>query len=76
MNKQLKEIPVFLNEADEQTFWETHDSSDYLDWSAAHSIVLPNLKPSKKTIALRLPQHQLDSIKARLRARCALSIAD
>ncbi len=34
-----------------------------LDWSKAHKLALPNLKPSTKTISLRLPQHLLDAIK-------------
>jgi predicted DNA binding CopG/RHH family protein len=33
--------------------------------------VLPNLKPTTKTISLRLPQHLLDSIKAAANARDA-----
>lgn len=69
MNKPLKEIPIFANEAEERTFWETHDSTDYLDWAKAKSVVLPNLKPTTKTISLRLPQHLLDSIKAAANAR-------
>jgi predicted DNA binding CopG/RHH family protein len=69
MTKYLKQIPEFLNEADEQAFWETHDSSDYLDWTKAKPVVMPNLKPSTKTISLRLPQHLLDSIKAAANAR-------
>lgn len=69
MNKQLKTIPQFLNEEEEQAFWESHDSTDYLDWSKAQSVVLPNLKPTTKTISLRLPQHLLDSIKAAANSR-------
>jgi predicted DNA binding CopG/RHH family protein len=69
MDKQLKQIPRFANEAEERTFWETHDSTDYLDWTKAKSVVLPNLKPTTKTISLRLPQHLLDSIKAAANAR-------
>ncbi len=64
MNKPLKAIPKFSSEAGEQAFWETHDSSDYLDWSKAQRVVLAKLKPTSKTISLRLPQHLLDSIKA------------
>jgi len=37
--------------------------------SKAHQIVLPNLKPTTKTISLRLPQHMLDSIKAAANTR-------
>lgn len=69
MNKQTKTIPKFSSEADERKFWETHDSSDYLDWTQAKKVVLPNLKPSTKTISLRLPQHLLDSIKGAANAR-------
>lgn len=69
MSKQLKTIPQFANEAEEQAFWESNDSTDYLDWSKAQSVVLPNLKPTTKTISLRLPQHLLDSIKAAANSR-------
>lgn len=69
MSKQLKPIPKFASEADERAFWETHDSTDYVDWSQAESVVFPNLKPTTKTISLRLPGHLLDSIKAAANAR-------
>jgi predicted DNA binding CopG/RHH family protein len=69
MSKQLKTIPKFSNEAEEQVFWETHDSTEYLDWTKAQRAVLPNLKPTTKTISLRLPQHLLDSIKAAANSR-------
>ena len=69
MSKQLKPMPKFANEAEERLLWETHDSTEYLDWSKAHKVVLPNLKPTTKTISLRLPQHLLDSIKAAANAR-------
>jgi predicted DNA binding CopG/RHH family protein len=69
MNKQLKTIPKFANEAQERAFWEANDSTDYLDWSKANKVTLPNLKPTTKTISLRLPQHLLDSIKAAANSR-------
>jgi len=69
MSKQLKVVPQFANEAEEQAFWEHHDSADYLDWTKAQRAVLPNLKPTTKTISLRLPQHLLDSIKAAANSR-------
>jgi transposase len=46
MNKKLKSIPKFSDEAAERRFWETHDSSDYIDWNKAERARLPNLKPS------------------------------
>lgn len=69
MNKQTKAIPKFATEAQERAYWEKHDSTDYLDWSKAKKVALPNLKPTTKTISLRLPQHLLDSIKVAANAR-------
>lgn len=69
MTKPTKEIPRFENEADERKFWESHGSADFLDWSLARSVTLPNFKPTTKTISIRLPQHLLDSIKAAANSR-------
>ncbi len=69
MNTPTKAVPRFANEAEERAFWENHDSTDYLDWTKARRAVLPNLKPTTKTISLRLPQHLLDSIKSAANAR-------
>ena len=69
MSKQLKPLPKFANEAEERSFWENHDSSEYMDWSKAQRVVLPKLKPTTKTISLRLPQHLLDSIKSAANSR-------
>jgi predicted DNA binding CopG/RHH family protein len=63
MSKKLKSIPHFRNEAEERKFWETHDSTDYVDWSKAQRVRLPNLKLSTTAISLRLPQGLLDRIK-------------
>ncbi len=69
MSKQPKAVPKFATEAEERAFWESHDTTEYLDWSKARKAVLPNLKPTTKTISLRLPQHLLDSLKAAANAR-------
>ena len=63
MNKKLKSIPKFRNEAGERRFWETHDSSDYIDWKKAERVRLSNLKPSTESISLRLPVTLLERIK-------------
>ena len=60
---KLKKMPEFKTEAEERKFWETHDSADYLDWSQAEAASFPKLKPSTKTISLRLPETLLDRIK-------------
>ena len=69
MSKRLKTIPKFPSEAAERAFWDKNDSSKYLDWSKAQVAAFPNLKPSTKTISLRLPQHLLDAIKTAANAR-------
>lgn len=69
MNKQTKTIPMFASEAEERTYWESHDSTTLVDWSKAKKVRLPNLKPTTKTISLRLPQHLLDSLKVAANAR-------
>ena len=69
MRKLIKTVPKFANEAEERIFWESHDSSAYVDWATAKSVAFPNLKPSTKTISLRLPQHLLDEIKVAANAR-------
>lgn len=69
MSKPLKAIPAFKTEADEREFWQSQDSTDYVDWKLAKSVVLPNLKPTTQTISLRLPQHLLDTIKTAANAR-------
>lgn len=62
--KQLKPIPRFKNEDEEAEFWSTHDSTEYIDWSKAIvNPVFPNLKPSTKTITIRVSQSLLESLK-------------
>jgi predicted DNA binding CopG/RHH family protein len=59
----MKRIPKFKSEAEERDFWANADSSDYIDWSKAKRTVLPNIKPSLKTISLRLPEMMLEELK-------------
>ncbi len=63
MNKRLKPIPKFRNEAEERKFWETHDSTPYVDWSKAQRVRFPNLKLSTTAISLRLPVGTLERLK-------------
>jgi uncharacterized DUF497 family protein len=61
--KKLKPIPRFRSEAEERAFWESHDTTDYVDWSEARRVRFPNLKPSTTSISLRLPVDLLEQIK-------------
>ena len=65
----VKPIPKFASEKAERAYWEAHDSSEHLDWAKAQKVTFPNLKPTTKTISLRLPQHLLDAIKAAANSR-------
>lgn len=62
MKKKTKVPPSFASEA-ERTFWQTHNSSPYVDWSKSKRARFPNLKPSTTAISLRLPAGLLEEIK-------------
>ena len=59
----MKKIPKFKTEAEERDFWANTDSSDYIDWSKAKRVLLPKIKPSLRTISLRLPELMLEELK-------------
>jgi len=69
-NKKLKPIPKFKSEEEERKFWLKVDSTDYIDWDKAiKNPIFPNLKPSTKTISLRLPTFLLSMIKQLAKAK-------
>lgn len=59
----MKKPPKFKTEAAERKFWAEHDSTEYVDWSEAKRVILPNLKPTQTTISLRLPGMMLAELK-------------
>ncbi len=63
MRKKVEPIPTFESEAEERRFWESHDSTDHVDWSRAERVRLPNLRPSTRSISVRLPVSLLERIK-------------
>jgi predicted DNA binding CopG/RHH family protein len=69
MTKKLKPVPAFKSEAVERRFWQTHDTTEYFDAAKSVRAVFPNLKPSTRTISLRLPVHLLEGIKAAANSR-------
>lgn len=58
-----KKIPLFKTEDDERMFWAKHDSTEHIDWSKAQRVVLSKLKPSVRTISLRLSAAMLDELR-------------
>ena len=63
MLPEYKGLPQFESEEEERAFWATHDSTEYVDWDGAETAVLPKLKPSTKTISLRLPEMMLNELR-------------
>lgn len=59
----IKKIPKFKNEDKERAFWATHDSTEYVNWKKAKKVILSNLKPSIKTISLRLPESMIEELR-------------
>jgi predicted DNA binding CopG/RHH family protein len=63
MMKKLKKIPKFKTEDGEREFWSKADSNNYVDWTKAKRVGFPKLKPSTKTISIRLPEHLIEGLK-------------
>jgi predicted DNA binding CopG/RHH family protein len=63
MGNMKKQIPEFRSEEDERDFWAKHDSTRFVDWQAAQRRRFPNLKPSLRTISLRLPVSMIEDLK-------------
>ena len=61
--KKLKKIPSFKTPGAEEKFWAGHDSADYIDYAQARPALFPNLKPSSRTISIRLPESLLEALK-------------
>ncbi len=61
---RIKKRPVFKNEDQERVFWAKHDITDYADMDRGQRVHFANLKPSLKTISIRLPQHLVEDLKA------------
>jgi len=53
----------FKSEREERLFWSKRDSTDFFDWSKAKRAKFPELKPSTRTISLRLLQRLIDELK-------------
>lgn len=59
----MEKIPKFSSEAEELRFWESADSTEYVDWNQAQRMVFTSLKPSLRTISLRLPESMIEELK-------------
>ena len=61
--KKKRTIPEFASEEEERDFWSSHDSTEYVDWRKAERVKLPNLRPTTRTISIRLPEAMIERLK-------------
>lgn len=62
MKRPLK-LPKFKNEDEEREFWAKINLADYYKPSDAKRVSFPNLKPTTRSISIRLPEYLIDRIK-------------
>ena len=58
-----KPIPKFRSEDEEREFWANADSTQYIDWRTSEHRKLPKLRPTLRTISLRLPVSMIEDLK-------------
>jgi predicted DNA binding CopG/RHH family protein len=61
-----KKLPNFKTEQEEREFWDAHSSEEYVDWNKVEVInaPFPKLKPSTKTISIRMPETMIEELKS------------
>ena len=59
----MKKLPKHRSETEERDFWAKTDSTEFIDWKAARQVTFPKLKPSLRTISLRLPEMMIEELK-------------
>jgi predicted DNA binding CopG/RHH family protein len=70
MNSNRKPVPQFSTEDEEREFWATHDATEYIDWSKAErNPILVHLKPSTRTVSIRLPESLIAALKIQANKR-------
>ena len=60
---RMRKVPKFENEDQERHFWASHNSTDFVDWRRAERVKLPNLRPTTRTISIRLPESMIERLK-------------
>jgi predicted DNA binding CopG/RHH family protein len=58
-----KPVPEFRSEDEERAFWAEHDSTEFVDWASGARRKFPNLRPTLRTISLRLPVSMIEDLK-------------
>ncbi len=63
VKQRMRKVPKFETEDQERDFWASHDSADFVDWRRAERVKLPNLRPTTRTISIRLPESMIERLK-------------
>jgi predicted DNA binding CopG/RHH family protein len=58
-----RQIPEFRSEEDERRFWAENDSTEFIDWDSAKVTKLPKVRPTLRTISIRLPVSIIEDLK-------------
>ena len=63
VKQRMRKVPRFESEDQERNFWASRDSADFVDWRQAERVNLPNLRPTTRTISIRLPESMIERLK-------------
>ncbi len=63
VKQRMRNVPKFEREDQERDFWASHDSTDFVDWRRAERVKLPSLRPTTRTISIRLPESMIERLK-------------
>ena len=63
MKTKARQIPTFKSEDEEREFLATHSPLDFMDRTTVRKGVFPDLKPSLKSVSIRLPEDMLEELK-------------
>jgi predicted DNA binding CopG/RHH family protein len=63
--KNILKIPKFKNENEERDFWSNHNLSDYYEPKDFQKVSFPNLKPTSRSISIRIPETMLYELKVK-----------
>jgi|MudIll2142460700_1097286.scaffolds.fasta_scaffold772454_1 predicted DNA binding CopG/RHH family protein len=63
MKKMPNQLPEFKTEDEERAFWATHSPLDFFDAGSIRRAPIPRLKPSLKSISIRVPSDMLAELK-------------
>jgi predicted DNA binding CopG/RHH family protein len=62
-NQKKLNVPSFKSESEERNFWKKINLNDYFQAKDFQAVSFPNLKPSSRSISIRLPEYLLARVK-------------